>query len=250
MVQSFLRWPGYLSTSANIKFADLPNGIAAFKAIPPAGLFQILLFIGAMEAFTWRYYEGPWPGKVPEGKAPGDVAGDLWVRYTDPEEKAFKLNAEINNGRAAMMGSLGTRPCCGPAARLAHEPPTPRAAPPPPRRHADARPHPRHVGAPRLRVEPPPTCRLPPARREAARTTPPSRPRPPAGARRRGDARPPQSRCPPPFPLPGGRSGGRSCSGERAPTHHFTLCCDEVRDLASGCARAPHSACVVVLDSA
>ena len=48
-----------------------------------------------------------WPGKVPAGKAPGDVAGDLWVRYSDPEVKKTKLNIEINNGRAAMLGITG-----------------------------------------------------------------------------------------------------------------------------------------------
>merc|ERR1711892_1081834 len=70
IAQSCLRWPGYLSTSADIKFADLPNGILALKSVPPLGLFQILAFIGLM-------------------KAPGDVAGDFWVRYSDPEEKAY-----------------------------------------------------------------------------------------------------------------------------------------------------------------
>jgi len=106
-VQEFLRWPGYLSTSSGVKFSDLPNGIKGLQGVPAGGLFQILLFIGVMEIVTWRYYEGPWPGTVPAGKAPGDVAGDFWVRYSDPEEKATKLNIELNNGRAAMMGSLG-----------------------------------------------------------------------------------------------------------------------------------------------
>lgn len=41
---------------------------------------------------------------------PGDVVQDLpieWVRYDDPEVKTFKLNAERQNGRAAMFGILG-----------------------------------------------------------------------------------------------------------------------------------------------
>ena len=41
-------------------------------------------------------------------KAPGDVANDVpWVRYSDPKVREFKLNAERNNGRAAMMGITG-----------------------------------------------------------------------------------------------------------------------------------------------
>ena len=44
----------------------------------------------------------------------GDVVQDLpidWVRYEDPTVKTFKLNAERQNGRAAMFGILGMV-CC------------------------------------------------------------------------------------------------------------------------------------------
>merc|ERR1712093_227221 len=37
----------------------------------------------------------------------GDIAGIPWVRYDDPETKTFKLNAERQNGRAAMLGVTG-----------------------------------------------------------------------------------------------------------------------------------------------
>ena len=107
IVQECLRWPGYLSPSAGVKFSEIPNGIKGLAAIPPAGLAQIFIGIALMEVATWRYYEGPWPGSVPAGKLPGDVAGELWVRYSDPEVKKTKLNIELNNGRAAMLGSLG-----------------------------------------------------------------------------------------------------------------------------------------------
>ena len=109
IAQECLRFPGYLSTSENVKFSELPNGIAAFNAIPTLGKWQILLAIGLMEVVTWRAYDGtgPWDFKPREDVEPGDWAGELWVRYPDPETKKFKLNIELNNGRAAMLGVTG-----------------------------------------------------------------------------------------------------------------------------------------------
>merc|ERR1719390_10283 len=49
-------------------------------------------------------YEGY--GAVGDREA-GDIANIGWVRYDDPETKTFKLNAERQNGRAAMLGITG-----------------------------------------------------------------------------------------------------------------------------------------------
>jgi len=117
---SGVRWPGYLSTSENIKFSDIPGGpIASWAALPTAAWFQIVIFISFCEINFLK--------QDPE-KEPGNVVpeGIPWARYPDGydvwlgdgstkqvgEEELFlgrtwKLNAERNNGRAAMMGITG-----------------------------------------------------------------------------------------------------------------------------------------------
>jgi len=93
------RFPGYLSKSLDLKFADVPGGaLDSYAAVPALGWLQIVAFIVILE-LAW--------GAKPPGNAPGDVGGPTWIRYDDPEVKKFKLNAERNNGRAAMMGITG-----------------------------------------------------------------------------------------------------------------------------------------------
>jgi len=115
-----VRWPGYLSKAEGIQFSDLPGGaISSWAALPTAAWFQIVLFISVCETV--------WLKQDPE-KDPGDVVpeGVAWARYPDGYDvwlgdgstkqvgedelilgKTWKLNAERNNGRAAMMGITG-----------------------------------------------------------------------------------------------------------------------------------------------
>ena len=117
---SGIRWPGYLSKAEGIKFEDLPGGaISSWAALPTAAWFQIVLFVSICETL--------WLKQDPE-KDPGDVVpeGVAWARYPDGYDvwlgdgsikqvgedelilgKTWKLNAERNNGRAAMMGIIG-----------------------------------------------------------------------------------------------------------------------------------------------
>jgi light-harvesting complex I chlorophyll a/b binding protein 1 len=105
-IEAGVRFPGYLSGSAELKFTDVPSGLlASLEAVPHAGWLQILAVALACES---GYAGQPFSVVAQEpDREVGDIGADGWVRYDDPEEKAYKLNVERQNGRAAMMGITG-----------------------------------------------------------------------------------------------------------------------------------------------
>jgi Chlorophyll A-B binding protein len=96
-----VRLPGTIDYSGT-KFTDIPNGFAAFKAIPAGGLVQLLFFIGVLEASVMRDLTG-------EAEFVGDFrngAIDFGWDTFDAETKMKKRTIELNQGRAAQMGIL------------------------------------------------------------------------------------------------------------------------------------------------
>jgi light-harvesting complex I chlorophyll a/b binding protein 1 len=102
LTEAGVRWPGYLSFAEDIKFSDMPGGtIASWAALPGLSWVQIVLIVALFDNSVFK--------QKPDG-GPGDVIPFAWVRYEDKpgfSGKEFKLNAERNNGRAAMMGISG-----------------------------------------------------------------------------------------------------------------------------------------------
>merc|ERR1740123_2957720 len=90
------RFPGYLSRSVDLKFADVPNGLAALSKIPAAGLAQIVAY-----GFYCEYSSGFKTDDTNLGFKPPLLTSD------DAAVTAKRLNAEIANGRLAMMAIIG-----------------------------------------------------------------------------------------------------------------------------------------------
>eukprot|EP00523_Entomoneis_sp_CCMP467_P005982 CAMPEP_0168735196 /NCGR_PEP_ID=MMETSP0724-20121128/9205_1 /TAXON_ID=265536 /ORGANISM="Amphiprora sp., Strain CCMP467" /LENGTH=194 /DNA_ID=CAMNT_0008782325 /DNA_START=22 /DNA_END=606 /DNA_ORIENTATION=- len=98
--ESGTRLPGTIDL-AGTKFTDIPNGFAAFKAIPAGGLVQLLFFVGVLEACVMKDLTG--------GEHIGDFrngAIDFGWDSFDEETKLKKRGIELNQGRAAQMGLL------------------------------------------------------------------------------------------------------------------------------------------------
>ena len=95
-----IEFPGYLSKELGIRFSDVPNGMNGLFSLPLAGLTQIVFAIGFVELAIWPA---------------SDYSGDYGTGYGRPfvpnvlegDELKYKLDMEINQGRAAMMGIMG-----------------------------------------------------------------------------------------------------------------------------------------------
>merc|ERR1719201_601374 len=109
LTEAGIRWPGYLSFAEDIKFSDMPGGtIASWAALPNLSWLQIILVVALLDNSVLAQDPSKAPGDVADGTYVGD--GSVWVRYEDVpgfNGKQWKLNAERNNGRAAMMGIIG-----------------------------------------------------------------------------------------------------------------------------------------------
>merc|ERR1719408_1022837 len=90
--------PGYLSPSMGLKFSDIPNGLAAISKVPALGWVQIIAFAGCVE--------GAWSFNEDYTGTPGDY-GWKAITSVDEDVKTRKLNAELANGRLAMMAIIG-----------------------------------------------------------------------------------------------------------------------------------------------
>eukprot|EP00439_Symbiodinium_sp_Y106_P033708 s1356_g4.t1 len=107
------KWPGYLDPAGGLKFADIPNGLAAISKVPAGGWTQILLWMAWCEVSRGAGSDiaRGRPGTSSQSpKEGGGGWGDFgWYVLTaaDPEEKQKKLNAELANGRLAMMAIIG-----------------------------------------------------------------------------------------------------------------------------------------------
>mmetsp|Transcript_19194 Transcript_19194/g.40015 ORF Transcript_19194/g.40015 Transcript_19194/m.40015 type:complete len:204 (-) Transcript_19194:209-820(-) len=88
--------PGSMTLDGSVKFSDISDGFTGLFEVPAFGLAQILLATGLMELVTW-----------PASDYSGDYGTGYLGRTLEGEELKFKLDMELNQGRAAMLGIFG-----------------------------------------------------------------------------------------------------------------------------------------------
>jgi len=114
IVPEYARFPGYLSPSSDLKFTDVPNGLAAFSKVPLLGWLQILFFCGAIERTGFTLTKDAGIGFMQDASMKGEPGnyglgfiGAFNTIPSEPAQRTRKLNAELANGRLAMVAILG-----------------------------------------------------------------------------------------------------------------------------------------------
>ena len=120
MVPEYYKFPGYLSPSEGLKFADVPNGLGALSKLPLLGGAQIVAFAGIIETtgfFSGKSTDGRGPRALGQMKdsteetEPGNYGvgfPNFVGKVADPAERQSKLAAELANGFVAnQMLDLG-----------------------------------------------------------------------------------------------------------------------------------------------
>ena len=98
----FYKIPGFLSPSAGLKFADVPNGLKALDVVPTEGWLQIIALGGFYETCVNKPVNPSEPGNYGRGRL-----GFTGESIADPEQRKRALNSELANGRLAMMAIIG-----------------------------------------------------------------------------------------------------------------------------------------------
>jgi len=121
IVPEYFKFPGYLSPSLDLKFTDVPNGLAALSKLPVLGGAQIIAFAGLIETTGFFQAKSTTDGRGPregafsmkdstEAAEPGNYGvgfPNFLGKVEDPEARKSKLAAELANGRLAMVAIIG-----------------------------------------------------------------------------------------------------------------------------------------------
>ncbi|CAE7588669.1 FCPF [Symbiodinium natans] len=96
---------GIRGPSKELKFSDVPNGLAALSKVPFLGWIQILVFCGMIDFGLYRADPSRDPGDYENGGILGvpNASGPM----SDDEGRKRKLNSELANGRLAMAAITG-----------------------------------------------------------------------------------------------------------------------------------------------
>merc|ERR1711948_74211 len=95
------KFPGTLAPSIGLKFADVPNGLAALGKVPLEGWLQITALGGFYELCVNNEVNGE-PGNYGKG-----FLGITGKSIEDSAKRTRSLNSEIANGRLAMIAIMG-----------------------------------------------------------------------------------------------------------------------------------------------